>query len=257
MTAAFTPNRQVRAEIVSSSSGFVSGVEEASLLFKLHNIKARAHMRDGQRLRPGQLVFTLSGKSRDILVVERIALNLLSRMSAVTTATRQYIDALRGAKSRAKIAATRKTSPGFMRLEKKAVALGGGVTHRMGLYDMILVKDNHLMLFGNDVKKALDAANRARKGLKVEVEVASVRDAVIAAENGADIVMFDNMSPKQIRTAVGLLKKCGLRRKVLLEVSGGVTLKNLRRYSGLDVDWISTSKLTSSATGLDFTLHIL
>jgi nicotinate-nucleotide pyrophosphorylase (carboxylating) len=257
VTSAFAPNRRIKAVITSDSPGYVSGVKELSLLFKRHKIGAKAHVKEGDMVRKGQKIFSLDAMSSNLLPVERVALNLLSRMSGVTTNTRKYVDALKRYKSKAKIVATRKATPGLMRLEKKAVEVGGGLTHRMGLYDMILIKDNHLMLFGGDVKAALAAAKKAKGKLKVEIEVESVKDAVTAAECGADLIMFDNMKPNDIAWAIGLLEAKGLRKRVILEVSGGVSLKNIRDFAKLDVDWISSGKLTASAPWLDFGLHVL
>jgi nicotinate-nucleotide pyrophosphorylase (carboxylating) len=257
ITSAFTPNRPVRALITANSDGYVSGIHELKLLFKNHGILAMAHVADGGKIRFGQKIFTLEALSRDLLPVERTALNLISRMSAVTTLTRKYADALRRRKSRSKIVATRKTTPLLRYLEKTAVVAGGGLPHRMGLYDMILIKDNHLMLFQGDVRAAVEAAKASGIDSRIEVEVASAQDALAAAEAGADMVMFDNMQPKDIRLAIALLKKARLRGKVLLEISGGITLENLGRYSGLGADWISTGKITHSAPNVDFTMSVL
>jgi nicotinate-nucleotide pyrophosphorylase (carboxylating) len=178
-------------------------------------------------------------------------------MSGITTITRTYADTLIKSGSKTKVAATRKTAPGMMRLDKKAVLLGGGVTHRMGLYDMILFKDNHLKLFCGDVKAVLASVKKAKTRLKVEIEVSSIKDALIAAENGADMIMFDNMRPPQIREAVDLLKAKGLRKKVLLEASGGVNLDNIVLYGQAGVDWISVGRITNSSQALDYTLEVL
>jgi nicotinate-nucleotide pyrophosphorylase (carboxylating) len=257
ITAAITPNRRVRAEIVCKQAGYVSGIYELKVLFKNHGIRAVSHVRDGSRVRPGQRIFTLYGMSRVILPIERLALNLLSRMSAVTTITRAYVDELRKVSRTCRIAATRKTSPGLRYFEKKAVVLGGGVTHRFGLYDMILIKDNHMVLFGNDVRVALAAAERSKVKSKVEIEVTSVSDAILAVQLGADIVMFDNMSPPQVRKAVAQLVKMGLRGKVLLEVSGGINMKTLNAYGRCGVDWISIGRITHSAPAIDYSLEFL
>ncbi|MFH1055033.1 MAG: carboxylating nicotinate-nucleotide diphosphorylase [Candidatus Altiarchaeota archaeon] len=257
VSSSFTPNKRVKAVIISNSSGFVSGVHELQILFKTHHIQVRSHVKDGGVVRRGRVVLTLEGRARDILSVERTALNILSRMSGITTLTRKYADKLRKAGSKAKVAATRKTTPGFRYFEKRAVVLGGGLPHRMGLYDMVLIKDNHLRLFDCDVRRALDAASNAKKKYKVEIEVASVKDALAAAKSGADILMFDNMQPSSIRKSVALLEKKGLRRRVLLEASGGVTLDNLGAYGMTGVDWISVGRLTHSAEALDFSLEVL
>ena len=256
VTTAFTPNRRVKARIIADAGGIVCGLEELKAVFARRRIRVKSSFRDGDRVRKGQDVMSLSGMSRDILPLERTALNLLSRMSAVATLTNQYATRLRALNSKAKIVATRKTTPLLRTFEKKAVVVGGGLPHRMGLYDMILLKDNHLMLFAGDVAAAVKALRRAKGGLKVEVEVESVKDALVAAECGADLIMFDNMKPAEIRKAVSLLTERGLRRKVLLEVSGGVSLDNIGRVGVLEVDWISSGKLTTAAPWLDFSLHV-
>jgi nicotinate-nucleotide pyrophosphorylase (carboxylating) len=258
VTTAFTPNRRVRARIIADANGIVCGLEELKAVFERRAIRVKSSFKDGDRVRKGHEVMALSGMSRDILPLERTALNLLSRMSAVATLTNQYATRLRALRSRAKIVATRKTTPLLRMFEKRAVVVGGGLPHRMGLYDMILIKDNHLMLFENDVKAAVDAAKRRRpRGMKIEVEAASAADALAAAEAGADLVMFDNMKPVEIAFAIALLKRRGLRKGRILEVSGGVSYETLPKYARLDVDWISTGKLTHSAPNVDFSMEIL
>lgn len=260
VTSSFCPNKPVSAEIRCSGKGWVSGVREVQLMFGSRGVKARAHVKDGQRVGAGKKVISLRGRARDILEVERTALNLMSRMSGVTTATREYVKALGKTNTKCAVAGTRKTTPGMRYFEKKAIVLGGGVPHRMGLYDMILIKDNHLKLF-DDVAKAVAAAHRSQKGkrrkLKVEVEVSSVRDALAAAKAGADAVMLDNMSPKQAKAAVQALKAADLRKKVLLEASGGIGVGNIRRYGLTGVDWVSTGRITHSAAAIDFGLEII
>jgi len=254
VTSSFTPNRKVNARIISNSNGYVSGISELKLLFTGHRIKVKALSKDGGRVRKGQTVLSLTGMSRDILAVERTALNMLSHMSGVTTATRVYAGALAKSKSHAKVAATRKTMPGLRYFDKKAVVLGGGLSHRMGLHDWILIKDNHLKAFGNDVVAAVEAAKKSGVRAKIEVEVQRAYDALAAATYGANIIMFDNMPPKQVADSVRLLKAAGLRRRVILEVSGGVTLKTIGSYGKTGVDWISVGRITHSAPALDFSL---
>jgi nicotinate-nucleotide pyrophosphorylase (carboxylating) len=256
VTSAFTPDKNVKAVIKSTKKGFISGIYEVKLLLRRHGVKARAHVKDGGAVRCGQTVLTLQGGARDILTLERTVLNVLSRMSGVTTLTRRYVDAVRKTRSKARVAATRKTTPGFRHFEKKAVVLGGGVPHRMGLYDMVLIKDNHLALFGKDVRAALTAAHKSGTKSKVEVEVSSVKDALTAAECTPDAIMLDNMRLGDIRTVVSVLQGMGCRRSILLEVSGGVTLKNISHYAKTGVDWISVGRLTHSAPTLDFSLEV-
>jgi nicotinate-nucleotide pyrophosphorylase (carboxylating) len=257
VTTEITPNKRITAVIRSNSNGYASGIHELGVLFRGHRIKATPKVKDGGKVRRNQVVFVLEGRVNDILPLERVSLNLLSRMSGVTTLTRKYALVLKKAKSKAKVVATRKTAPGLMRLDKKAVALGGGLTHRMGLYDMVLIKDNHLKVFGKDVNKALAAAKKAKNSRKIEVEVSSTNDALTAIKCGAGIVMFDNMRPNQIKAAIDAIRRIGLRRKVLLEASGGVNLANLKAYGKTGVDWISAGRLTQSAEALDYTLDVI
>ncbi|MFH1789021.1 MAG: carboxylating nicotinate-nucleotide diphosphorylase, partial [Candidatus Altiarchaeota archaeon] len=196
VTSAFTPKRKVVAEITCNEDAYVSGIPEMKVLFRIVKVSAVAGKKDGDRARKGNRIFTLKGDSRSILEVERTALNILSRMSGITTLTRRYVEALESVSSKAKVSATRKTTPLFRYFEKKAVCVGGGVPHRMNLSDMILIKDNHLKVFGG-VKEALAAAREVGPKVPVEIEVTSLKEALNAAESGVDVIMLDNMSPGQ------------------------------------------------------------
>jgi len=176
-------------------------------------------------------------------------------MSGIATTTRRLTEKLRKANTTAKIAATRKTAPGLLYFDKKAVLIGGGDPHRLRLDDMILVKDNHIVIAGS-VEDAVKKAKAASFSKKIEVEVTSATDAVKAAEAGADIIMLDNFSPKQIREAVEALKKAGFFGKILVEVSGGITVENLLEYASAQVDTISMGALTHSAEALDISLEV-
>ena len=210
--------------------------------------------RDGQRVRAGQKVFGVSGPSRVLLSAERVALNFVQRLSGVATATAQFAGAIRG--TRAKILDTRKTTPGWRRFEKYAVACGGGRNHRLGLYDLVLIKDNHLAALRGARPNAIAAAvARARRGfpkLKIEVEADTLEQAGQAADAGADIILLDNMAPAQLRAAVKII-----RRRALTEASGGVNLRTVRAIARTGVDFISVGAITHSARavdlGLDFT----
>jgi len=198
----------------------------------------------------------ISGDARTILSVERTILNLISRMSGIATTTRGLTEKLKKAHSTTKIAATRKTAPGLLYFDKKAVLIGGGDPHRLNLGDMILVKDNHIAVAGS-VENAVKSAKRnASFSKKIEVEVARASDVLKAAEAGADIIMLDNFSPKQIKEAVKLLKKAGFFGKILLEASGEITAENLLDYAATQVDIISLGELTHSVKALNVGLDI-
>jgi nicotinate-nucleotide pyrophosphorylase (carboxylating) len=245
------------AAVVAKEAGVAAGIEEVGILAESLGLSVKAEVADGETIRNGQIIMKITGDAQTILSAERTMLNLLSRMSGIATATRRLAEKLRKAKATAKIAATRKTALGLGYFDKKAVLIGGGDPHRMRLDDMILIKDNHVVIAGsveNAVKRAKQAASFSKK---IEVEVTSPTDALKAAEAGADIVMFDNFSPKQVREAVEALKKAGFFGKVLLEVSGGITEQSLLEYASAQVNVISMGALTHSVKALDVSLEIV
>jgi nicotinate-nucleotide pyrophosphorylase (carboxylating) len=247
----------VEAEVVAKEAGVAAGIEEVGVLAENLGLNAKAEVADGENIGNGQVIIKITGDARTILSAERTMLNLLSRMSGIATATRRLAEKLRKAKATAKVAATRKTPLGLGYFDKKAVLIGGGDPHRMRLDDMILIKDNHVVIAGsveNAVKRAKQAASFSKK---IEAEVTSVADALKAAEAGADVVMLDNFSPKKTREAVEALKKAGFFGKVLLEASGGITEQNLLEYASAQVNVISMGALTHSVKALDVSLEIV
>jgi nicotinate-nucleotide pyrophosphorylase (carboxylating) len=258
ITSAFSPDKRVKAEIVAKDDGVVSGISELLVLFRLFSIKSKPLLKDGDKVKKKQRIFLLEGRSRDILVVERTAINILSRMSGISTLTSQYVAKASAANPRVRVAATRKTTPMFGFFEKIAVKAGGGDTHRTGLYDLVLIKDNHLRLFKDNVGSALKAARKETSfSHKIEIEAKKIEDALLAAEYGADIIMLDNMSVSEIKKAVSGLEKMGLRERVLLEASGGINLENIGEYAKTGVDILSIGRITHSAPSLDISLEIL
>jgi nicotinate-nucleotide pyrophosphorylase (carboxylating) len=254
-SSALAPLGRCRAEIRAKSEGVMAGIEEASALFSHFGISVTPALLDGDACRAGSLVMVLEGDAGQILLVERTALNILSRMSGIATATRAIVEEARRVRPSLRIAATRKTCPGMRGLDKKAVVLGGGEAHRGTLSDMILIKDNHLKLvpLGEAVKRARERAPSGR----IEVEVTNGEEAVLAAGAGAGIIMFDNMDPASVRDAIRNLEAQGLRRRVLLEASGGIGPGNLKDYASLDLDRISMGALTHSVRGLDLSLEVI
>ncbi len=257
ITTSFTPEKTVKAEIIVKDSGIVSGVYELSVLFKLFGIGYVCKVPDGGKVRKSDKIFLLQGNSRDILIAERTALNILSRMSGISTLTRLFVDKASKANPKIRIAATRKTTPSFGFFEKKAVGLGGGDTHRLGLGDEVLIKDNHLRLFGS-VREALKKAKHETSfAHKIEIEVTRPEDALEAAACGADIILLDNMTVAGVRKTVSLLEKKGLRDNVLIEASGGITFENVAEYAKTGADILSIGRLTHSAPAMDISLEIL
>lgn len=251
--AAVPEGARAIAEIRARELLVVAGLALAEAAFGQINPAAQVTRltADGQRVAAGKALLAITGPARTLLSAERVALNFLQRLSGIATLTAQFVAAVKG--TRAQILDTRKTTPGWRRLEKYAVACGGGRNHRFGLFDMVLIKDNHLAALKDESPNAVAAAvQRARARypkLKVEVEADTLRQVDQAVAAGADIVLLDNMSLPQLRRAVD---KC--RGRALTEASGGVTLARVRAIAETGVDYISVGALTHSARAVDIGL---
>jgi nicotinate-nucleotide pyrophosphorylase (carboxylating) len=252
--AIIPPNLTVKAMVTAKEEGIAAGIEETIILAEYLGLSVKAKVADGEKIKNKQVLMEISGDAQTILCAERTMLNLLSRMSGIATATRTLTKKLENAGSRAKIAATRKSAPGLLYFDKKAVTIGSGDPHRLHLDDMILIKDNHLVIVGSVEDAVKKAKANASFSKKIEVEVTKAEDAMQAAKAGADIIMLDNFSPKQAKDAGEMLKKAGFAH-VLLEVSGGITSKNLLEYAAAQVDIISMGELTHSVKALDISLE--
>lgn len=245
-------NAMGRSRLIIKEDGILAGVEVAEKV--LHrvdpSIKMTVMIGDGAEVNKGDVVFTAEGPVRSLLIAERTMLNIMQRMSGVATMTRRYQDQLKGLRTR--VLDTRKTTPGMRMLEKEAVATGGGTNHRIGLFDMILIKDNHVD-FAGGIRQAIDAAKKycadRHKDLKIEIEVRDTDEINQALEAGVDRIMLDNFSPERTRKAVELIRS--VNPSVEIESSGGITLDTLRQYGECGVDFISVGALTHSVKGLD------
>lgn len=247
----------VEAEIIAKEPGVIAGVEEAVTLLESFGLKADVLVSDGAKVKKNAVVLKIVGDARALLSVERTLLNLLSRMSGIATATSRLVEKVRSAGYKTQVACTRKVAPGLLYFDKKAVMLGGGDTHRMHLDDLILIKDNHLAIAGGVV----EAVSKARKAVsfvkKIEVEVSTVNEALEAAKAGADIIMLDNFSPKQIKKAIAMLETEGFRNKVLIEASGEINGRNLLKFAAAGVNIISLGAITHSAKALNLSLEVV
>jgi nicotinate-nucleotide pyrophosphorylase (carboxylating) len=247
------PHLEARAFLVPKEPGILAGLEVAAETFRRvdPNLVYTQKLLDGDRVEGGEIVATISGSMASILTAERTALNFLQRMSGIATLTDQYIRAVKGTSS--SITDTRKTVPGLRLLDKYAVSIGGGRNHRMSLADGVLIKDNHLAALqaeGIDLGQAIKRARaRAPHTVKIEVEVESIEAAIAAANAGADIVMLDNMSSTDMRTAVDQIAA-----HCTVEASGGITLANVAEVAQSGVDIISIGALTHSPRALDISL---
>jgi len=244
------------AEVITKESGVIAGMEEAKILLEDLGLKVENLVSDGEKVKAKTILMRISGDTRTILSVERTLLNIVSRMSGIATTTRKMVEKIRKERLRTKVASTRKVAPGLLYFDKKAILIGGGDTHRLHLDDMILIKDNHIAVVGS-VEKAVKTVRRnASFSKKIEVEVTKVKDVLTAAKAGADIIMLDNFSTKQIEKAVKLLRKEHLYREVLLEASGGITVENILAHASTGVDIVSLGEITDSAKALDISLEI-
>ncbi len=251
-SSSLVPDIGAKAVIIANEDCIISGLAEAAEIFAYFRLSAAPLYDDGEYVPAGGRVISVCGSARAILQAERLVLNFMARMSGISTLTRECVLSAGG---RVRIAATRKTTPGFRVFEKKAVFLGGGDTHRFNLSDAVLIKDNHIKILGLEecLRRAKERASFTKK---IEVEVESQGDMIKAAKGGADIIMFDNMAPEEIARGVEQLTEKGLKDRILLEASGGITLDNIQEYAGCGVDVISLGALTRNARWIDLSLEI-
>ncbi len=246
-------DQKVKAVLLAKDHGVFCGRDIARQIFNAHKIKYISIAKDGQKVRRGQVLAKFSGSARNILKIERTLLNFLQRLSGIATLTSEFVQAVKPYEAR--ILDTRKTLPGLRLLEKHAVVCGGGVNHRVGLYDMVLVKDNHLKLV-DSWELIVDRLKKKPKNIKVEIEADTlVQVKEILKAEMADIILLDNMNIVTLKKAIKYIRQASPR--TLIEISGGVTLKKVKQYAKLGVDRISVGTLTHSARALDISLEIL
>jgi len=237
--------------VIAKQDGVVSGLEVARFVYFIvdPNIECKLAAQDGEIVKKGCELLILTGSARSLLTGERTALNYLGRMSGISTLTRHYVDAVEGTK--AKILDTRKTVPGMRAFDKMAVRMGGGCNHRIGLYDMILIKDNHID-FAGSIEKAVALARAANTGLEIEVETRTLADVRTALDLKVERILLDNMSCEMMREAVEMTAG-----QALLEASGNITMTNVRQVAETGVDFISIGALTHSVTVFDASFDYL
>lgn len=251
--ATIPEDRRGEARLLVKEKGIIAGVELAARIFrKVHDgLQIRVNLEDGSEVYPGDVVLTVAGDARAILTAERLVLNCMQRMSGIATMTREITRQLQG--TRTKVLDTRKTTPGIRFLEKWAVTIGGGVNHRFGLYDMILIKDNHVDYAGG-IREAIEASREylkeQKRSLEIEIEVRNMLELEQVLEAGnVDRILLDNFKPEALRKAVTRIGG-----KFMTEASGGITAENIREYAGAGVDFISMGALTHSVKSLDLSL---
>ena len=250
ITSNLLPKKKITVKIISRENAIVAGVSYAKEIFKLKGCSSKILKKDGSKIKPNQTIMIISGNAGNILTCERTALNLLTRMSGIATQTNALVKKI---PKKTKLYATRKTAPGLRYFDKEAVEIGGGKKHRLTLDEMVMIKDNHIAI-GDSLLSLIKKTKK--KYRKFEVEVENTSDAVLAAKEGATIIMLDNFTPAQIKKTIQTLKNQKLRNKVLLEASGGITTKNISKYGQTEVDIISVGSITNSVKGIDMSLEI-
>jgi len=242
-----------KAKLIVKDEGILAGVELAGEIFRLvdTNLKLNILINDGAPIKPGDIAFEVEGDAQGLLKAERLVLNCMQRMSGIATETRRIVDIIKD--THAKVLDTRKTTPGMRYLEKWAVRIGGGVNHRFGLCDMILIKDNHVDYAGG-IKEAIEKANsylkEQNKNLAIEIEVRNLNElGMVLQTGGINRILLDNFNFQDLREAVKIIQG-----RYITEASGGITIKNVREYAGCGVDYISIGALTHSVKSLDLSL---
>lgn len=239
-------------KIIANEKCVVAGIKEIEKIFKKFSIKTIFYAKDGDCIKRKTKIADLSGSAKSILKVERLALNIVSRMSGIATETKKLVDKCKKINPNIKISATRKTTPGFRRFEKEAVVIGGGEAHRYGLYDVVMIKDNHIKISGS-LEKAVTRAKENTKSKTIEVEVESKKDAISVAKMYVDVIMLDNFSSFEAKKTTEAIRK--INKNILIEISGGITPENITNYASF-ADRISLGYITHSVKNIDFSLEV-
>ena len=253
ITSKLLEKKKISARIITRDNTIVAGTKFAKDIFGFKKCRVKILKKDGTMAKSNQIILEITGNAENILTCERTVLNLLSRMCGIATKTYNLKKQIKKTNSKSKLFATRKTAPGLRFFDKEAVKIGGGEKHRMTLNEMIMIKDNHLAV-QNSIEDILLKAKKTRG--KIEIEVETMRDAILCAHLGADIIMLDNFSPIQIKKTIKKLNKLKLRKKVVLEASGRINSKNIVKYAQTNVEMISVGSITNSVDGIDLSLEI-
>jgi nicotinate-nucleotide pyrophosphorylase (carboxylating) len=245
-------NEPAKAKIISKESCIIAGLDEIKKVFNKTGAKTFFKVCNGDYVKEGTIVAIVEGTARAILRGERLAMNIVSRMSGIATETKKLIDISKSINPDVSVAATRKTTPGFRKYEKKAVLIGGGESHRLGLFDAVMIKDNHIKLIGS-VEKAIQTVKEKVNNKIIEVEVENEKDAITAAKLNVDVIMLDNFDPISGEKVAKKIRQ--INKNILIEISGGINIKNIKNYASF-ADRISLGYITHSIKSIDFSLEI-
>jgi len=259
LTSEYVVDKELKSSsfiICKSELAVVAGLEEAQIIFDMCKCDSKVLVKDGDVVKNGCKVMTIKGRTRPILKAERTALNLIMRMSGIATDTKKFVDIVKTVSKDIKVMGTRKTAPGLRYFDKKSIKLGGGHSHRNTLDELILIKDNHLAVSTSIQSAISNARLKAGKNMMIECEVSNKKSSVEAIKSGADIIMLDNFTPEMAQKTISYLRKSGLREKVLIEISGGVNISNIKDYALALPDMISIGSLTHSSNSVDFSMNM-
>jgi nicotinate-nucleotide pyrophosphorylase (carboxylating) len=246
-------DENAKAHIITKEDCIIAGLDEIREVFGKTGASTDFKVKSGDFVKKGTIISIIKGTARSILKGERLAINIIGRMSGIATETKKLVDICKSINPDVSIAATRKTTPGFRKYEKKAVVIGGGESHRFGLFDAVMIKDNHIKLVGS-VEKAIQNVKEKVKNKIIEVEVENEKDAITAANLNVDVIMLDNIDPK---TGEKITKKIrSLNQNIIVEISGGITSENIKKYASF-ADRISLGYITHSIRSVDFSLEII
>jgi nicotinate-nucleotide pyrophosphorylase (carboxylating) len=246
-------NEYAESRIIAKEDCIVAGLKEVEIVFKKTGAETNFKIKDGDFVKKYTIIATIKGPARSILKGERLVLNIIGRMSGIATETRKLVEKCKSINPKVTVAATRKTTPGFRKFEKKAIEIGGGEPHRFGLYDAAMIKDNHIKLIGS-VDKAIKKVKDKIKNKVIEVEVENEEDAVTAAKLGVDVIMLDNFDSKSAEKVAKKIRE--INQNILIEISGGINPENIVNYASF-ADRISLGYLTHSIKNMDFSLEII
>jgi nicotinate-nucleotide pyrophosphorylase (carboxylating) len=233
------------------------GLHDAEIVFEVCNCEANPLMNDGSIVTKGDVVMQIRGEARSVLKAERTALNLIMRMSGIATLTRRFVNLVGRYNPKVKITGTRKTAPGLRYFDKKAIKTGGGYPHRMRLDEMVMIKDNHLVVTDSIEYSIRSAKSKVGSAVRIECEVRSIEEAVRAAKAGANVIMFDNFTPSEAESGIKAIREFGTFKDIEIELSGGITLSNVVDYAKAQPDLISVGQLTHSPAAVDYSLEVV
>jgi nicotinate-nucleotide pyrophosphorylase (carboxylating) len=242
-----------KAHIITKEDCIIAGLDEIKDVFERTGAKTELMVKSGDFVKKGNKIAIIRGRAKSILKGERLAINIMGRMSGIATETKKLVDICKSINPNITIASTRKTTPGFRKYEKKAVVIGGGEYHRFGLYDAVMIKDNHIKLVGSVEKAIMDVKDKIKDKI-IEVEVENEKDALTAARLDVDVIMLDNIGPKTGRDITKKIKD--INKKIIIEISGGITSDNIKSYASF-ADRISLGYITHSIKSIDFSLEII